>query len=264
MGGSAYGERASAFCIDRILEDVAGDLPILGTALPFPEDWLTACRQWLLRLNHQVIALSRQLNAPNDVGSTLTAVLFAGQRALVLHVGDSQLYLVRADSVTQVTRSQTYAEQLYQEGLLTRQEVNTSIHRNVLTSYVGSPKCEPEVEELDLIPGDTLVLCTDGLREGLEERDIQEIASRFSPNEAVAEMVNRCKRRLQTASSGANVPVENPYSDNMTAVVVQILGAPTGERIPKAEGVVLLPEKTPARLPDSTLETQPEEGETHA
>ena len=222
MGGGAFGERASSLCIDRILDDSARDLQLLGVALPSPADWVTACRDWLLRLNQEVIDLGRQLTAPNDVGSTLTAVVFAGHRAFLIHAGDSRLYLLRSGSISRLTRSQTYAEQLHEDGDLTREEVDASIYRNVLTSFVGSPKCVPQVEELHLADGDILVLCSDGLMEGLAERDIQDLAARLPPNEAVAEMVRCCKRRLQTAPSDLGTPAGIPCSDNMTVIVVQI------------------------------------------
>lgn len=265
MGGSAFGERASSLCIDRLLDDSARDLRLLGGSLASPADWVTACRDWILRLNQEVIELGKKLSAPNDIGSTLTAVLFAGRRAFLLHAGDSHLYLFRAGSISRLTRSQTYAEQLHEEGQLTREEVETSIYRNVLTSYIGSPKCIPQVEELHLVAGDTLVLCTDGLMEGLTEEDICDLVVQLPPNEAVAEMVRRCKYQLQTAPSASDTPAGIPCSDNMTAVVVQILGEPTAEPIPRAAEDGDLPtEEPPTGSLGSTLKTQSAEGDTHA
>jgi protein phosphatase len=231
MGGSAFGERASAFCIERLLEDVAGNLRLLGGALATPEDWSRACREWILQLNREVIELGKRLGAPHDVGSTLTAVLFAGRRAFLLHTGDSRLYLLRSGNISQLTRSQTYAEQLHAEGQLTREEVERSIYRSVLTSYVGSRKCDPQVEELHLVAGDTLVLCTDGLMEGLKEHDIRDIAGHLPPAEAVTEMVHRCKTQLQTQLSDSHSPERIPCSDNMTVVVVQLLEEPGDEQV---------------------------------
>lgn len=260
MGGGAFGERASSLCIDRILDDTARDLQLLGGALASPTDWVTACRDWLLRLNQEVIDLGMHLNAPNDVGSTLTAVLFAGDRAFLLHAGDSRLYLLRSGGVCRLTRSQTYAEQLHEEGQLTREEVDASIHRNVLTSYVGTPKCAPQVEELHLAAGDTLVLCSDGLMEGLAEQDMHDLATSLPPNEATAEMVRCCKHQLQKAASESDVSASIPYSDNMTVVVVQI----PAERIPRAAEGGILPSEEPAAATLSTSDKRPIEGDTYA
>ncbi len=264
MGGGAFGERASSFCINRILDDTACNLHLLGGLLDSPTDWVTACRDWLLRLNQEVIELGKHLSAPNDVGSTLTAVLFAGDRAILLHAGDSRLYLLRTGTVSQLTRSQTYAEQLHEEGQLTREEADASIYRNVLTSYLGTPKCAPQVEELRLAAGDILVLCSDGLMEGLSEQDMHDLATSLPPNEAAAEMVRRCKHQLQKTPSESDAPASIPYSDNMTVVVVQIPAEPVAERIPMAAEVGVLPSEEPAAAILSTPDTRPEEGDTYA
>lgn len=264
MGGGAFGERASSLCIDRILDDSARDLRLLGGALASPANWVTACRDWLLRLNQEVIDLGSQLTAPNDVGSTLTAVMFTGHRAFLLHAGDSRLYLIRLGSISRLTRSQTYAEQLHEEGDLTREEVDASIYRNVLTSFIGSPKCVPQVEELHLAAGDTLVLCSDGLIEGLSERDLLDIAAQLPPNEAVAEMVNCCKRRMQTAPSELGAPAGIPCSDNMTVVVVQIPEKSTAEPHHGATVDEALPAEKPSAATPVAPGTRPTEGDIHA
>lgn len=266
MGGSAFGERASSFCIDRILDDSARNLQFLGDALASPAAWTTACRNWLLGLNRDVIDLGRQLAAPNDVGSTLTAVLFAGRRAFLLHAGDSRLYLLRSGSVSRLTRIQTYAEQLHQEGLLTLEEIGSSIYRNVLTSYVGSPKCDPQVEELDLVPGDALVLCSDGLMEGLTEQDMHDLAVRLPPDEAVVEMVRRCKYNLGTVPSDPDSPAGIPCSDNMTAVVVQIMGTPSAKHMspPGVTQSGAMTSVDPVLGSPGTLTSKPSEGEPDA
>lgn len=264
MGGGAFGERASSFCIDRILDDSARDLRLLGEALASPDEWVAACRDWVLGLNQDVIDLGRQLTAPNDVGSTLTAVLFTGCRAFLLHAGDSRLYLVRSGGASKLTRDQTYAEQLYEEGQLTREEADASIYRNVLTSYIGSSKCLPQVEELHVSPGDTLVLCSDGLMEGLTEGDMRDLAARLSVSEAVWEMVCRCKRRLQTAPSDLSAAAGIACSDNMTAVVVQIAEEPAVEQNSgtKQAEAVHSEESVPATFGVSSV--PPAEGETNA
>jgi protein phosphatase len=264
MGGGAFGERASSFCIDRILDDSARDLRLLGGALASPAAWVTACRDWLLRLNQDVINLGKQLTAPNDVGSTLTAVLFTGRRAFLMHAGDSRLYLLRSGGVSLLTRSQTYAEQLHEEGQLTREEVDASIYRNVLTSYIGSAKCAPQVEELHLVPGDTLILCSDGLIEGLTDGEMHDLAAKLSPNEAVVEMVRRCKRNLQTAPSDPTAAPGIACSDNMTAVVVQIPDEPTAEQTSRAARAEAVLSEKSASASLGASSTPPAEGEQNA
>ncbi|GIW89998.1 MAG: hypothetical protein KatS3mg109_0430 [Pirellulaceae bacterium] len=264
MGGGAFGERASSLCIDRIVDASASDLRLLGGALAFPADWVTACRDWMLRLNQEVIDLGKQLAAPNNVGSTLSAVLFAGHRAFLLHAGDSRLYLIRSGSICRLTRSQTYAEQLHQEGLLTEEEVDKSSYRHVLTSYIGSPKCAPHVQELHLVPGDRLVLCSDGLVEGLTEQDICHLASSFPPNEAVVEMVRLCKHRLRTTLSALADSESIPYSDNITVVVIQIFGEPRMEDNSGVDATQSLSFEGTAGPLLETAQTRTVEGDMHA
>jgi serine/threonine protein phosphatase PrpC len=118
------------------------------------------------------------------------------------------------------------------------------------------------VEELDLVPGDILVLCSDGLMEGLTEQEMHGLAVRLGPHEAVVEMVRRCKQCLQIALSDTGDRVGIPCSDNMTAVVVRIpddalarTASPTGTT---DAGEVT----SPAFLDPLTSESS--EGEPHA
>lgn len=222
MGGGAFGERASAYCIERLLEDTTDDLRILAGKLASPPEWADAIRSWVLQLNQQVIQLGEKLRTPHDIGSTLTALLLLGSRGFLLHVGDSRLYLVRGDEIVQLTSDQTYAEELYSHGQLNREEADKSIYRHVLTSFVGSPKCAPQVEELDLTGGDVFVLCTDGLTEGLPERDIFELSTTLPPEEAVVEMIRRCKHHLLSQPPEPEATANGPQSDNISVVVLRI------------------------------------------
>ena len=101
--------------------------------------------------------------ALEGMGTTVTAVLLRNGNARWVHVGDSRLYLWRAQRLIQVTKDQNMAQFLLEEGEITEEEARIHPSRNLLDQCVGCGECEPETGRLKVKSGDLILLTTDGL-----------------------------------------------------------------------------------------------------
>ncbi len=98
------------------------------------------------------------------MGTTTTSLLFAGDRVLVGHVGDSRCYLVRGGRIFQVSEDHSLVAQQVKAGAITAEQAKTSPWKNVITRAVGTcVDVDVDVGAVDLEDGDTFVLCSDGL-----------------------------------------------------------------------------------------------------
>jgi protein phosphatase len=223
MGGEAHGERASSRAVAAVLEEAEDYLPHLAGALSHPPALATAGHDWVLRLNEEVLALGRRLGSEGRMGTTLSGLLFVGRRALLFHAGDSRVYVLRDGVLAQLTRDQTFAQELRDQGLLSSEAETAGMYKNVLVSHLGSTQCRPQVETLVVHPGDRFLLCSDGLVEGLEEDVLIEVLATAPIPVAARTLIEESKRRLTERRKTAPGSDGRLKSDNMTAVVVEML-----------------------------------------
>lgn len=143
-------------------------------------------------------------------GTTLTALLLSGDRALVAHVGDSRAYAVRDGGLERLTRDHTVVQSLIDEGRLTDDEARSDPDRNVLNRALapGSPAA-PDLSVRPALPGDRFVLTTDGVHGVLEPRRLAEVLSTPGTPDDVATAV-------EAAVLAAGAP------DNYGVVVVDV------------------------------------------
>ena len=230
MGGTRFGEIASQICIEAVLSGCGDSFPALGGTASL-ESWRDAALAWALEMNHTVMHVGERLGAAHDFGSTLTVLFLLGARAVLVHAGDSRAFRLRGGELTCLTTAQSYAAELHAKGELSAQEAERSEFRKVLVSFVGSPQCEPQIDLLELQPGDAYLLCSDGPLDGLTESDVTEVLSQSAPEIAVGELMNRTRANQRNASlSDSSNPERIAYSDNLTLVVVRIAAAATTGR----------------------------------
>ncbi|MBK9090840.1 MAG: serine/threonine-protein phosphatase [Holophagales bacterium] len=156
MGGHHAGEIASSLA----LETLEMEMQRLSDACPRPELFKKAVeavnrRVWTESLLHPKLS---------GMGTTLTAAIVCQERVLIAHVGDSRAYFARGGRVEQITRDQSIAGQLVASGAMTEEEAQRTPFRHVLLQAVGlKEKVEIALDGIDLVRGDTLLLCSDGL-----------------------------------------------------------------------------------------------------
>jgi protein phosphatase len=213
VGGGKGGEEASSRTLDTIVRYVAGSSLFFAnlhqeTQRALLQD-LTLSVQW----SHAAVRNEAEARTSlQGMATTLTMVLLLWPRAYVVQVGDSRCYHLRSPTLTQVTKDQTMAQEMIDQGLLPAGSAERSPLSHVLSQAVGHKESEvwPEISSLEVKPGDTLLLCTDGLTKHLADSRIAELMAKAdSSNEA-------CARLIDAALKGGG-------SDNVTVVVTRFL-----------------------------------------
>ncbi|MCP3943701.1 MAG: serine/threonine-protein phosphatase [Desulfobacteraceae bacterium] len=110
-----------------------------------------------------------------DMGTTLTAIFIRDRKVYWVHVGDSRFFLFRRSGLKQITRDQTFARFLLEEGEITIEQLGTHYSRHILDQCVGHCECEPEFGSFGLEQNDQLLLSTDGLHKSLDLQNMEDI-----------------------------------------------------------------------------------------
>jgi protein phosphatase len=157
MGGHAGGDIASALATQLVakVDDVYQDSDQAIDAL------LTAMRE----ANKNLSATVDKFGYLAGMGTTMDAVIFTGGIANIAHIGDSRVYLLRDSKMQQITKDHTFVQQLIDSGKITEEEALYHPRRNVILRVLGDTSEEPEfdIHQLEVMPGDRLLLCSDGL-----------------------------------------------------------------------------------------------------
>lgn len=197
MGGARAGEVASQLALATIIE-----LQKAGTG---------SLEDEVREANRVVFARAGEDERYAGMGTTLTAVLASPEAIHLAHVGDSRAYLLRAGALRMLTRDHTLVERMVQAGEITPAEADVHPHRNVLLRALGTePRVEVEVDDIGLLEGDRVLLCSDGLTTMVAEEQILAIlaATGGKPQDAADRLVRAANR-----AGGI---------DNITAIVLDV------------------------------------------
>ncbi|RST09266.1 Stp1/IreP family PP2C-type Ser/Thr phosphatase [Streptomyces sp. WAC05374] len=210
MGGQAAGEVASSEVISTLVtldDDVPGSdiLTSLGTAVQ--------------RANDQLRLMVEEDPQLEGMGTTLTALLWTGQRLGLVHVGDSRAYLLRDGVLTQITQDHTWVQRLVDEGRITEEEATTHPQRSLLMRALGSgDHVEPDLSIREVRAGDRYLICSDGLSGVVSHQTMEEtLASYQGPQETVQDLI-------QLALRGGG-------PDNITVIVADVLDVDGGDTL---------------------------------
>lgn len=166
MGGHAAGELASSIVVQTAREKVLPDEPIDEMIL----------KAIILQANEAILEKVRQDQALAGMGSTATLLHIDGDMGYWAHVGDSRLYLCRADELRQVTRDHSLVSSLVESGSITLEEARVHPQRNVITRAVGVERdLQVDTGSFSLEAGDVLLLCSDGLTSVMENDEIRDV-----------------------------------------------------------------------------------------
>ena len=214
MGGHRAGEVAAHLAIDVVRQFVAQSIETDDLTWPFGVDpSLSLDKNRLataVRLANRRVCREGDAHAEfSGMGTTLVAALVSDGTVTLAGVGDSRAYLWRSGTLTQLTSDDTWVETV-----LGRDPERGSIEhhpmRHILTSVVGSPEDRtPELVEHDLLPGDRLLLSTDGLHTVVDSARLAVLlGAHDTPAEVATQLVEEAVRRRT--------------SDNATALVIHI------------------------------------------
>jgi len=215
MGGHAAGEVASQLVIAALAhlddDEPGGDL--------------------LSQLNAAVhegnSAIAGHVEADPDLegmGTTLTAILFAGNRLGLVHVGDSRGYLLRDGELTQITKDDTFVQTLVDEGRITADEAHSHPQRSLIMRALTGHEVEPTLTVREAHAGDRYLLCSDGLSDPVSFDTIQEALQ-------IPDVTESADRLIEMALRGGG-------PDNVTVVVADVVDYEYGQTQPILAGAV--------------------------
>ncbi|MFO1144270.1 MAG: protein phosphatase 2C domain-containing protein [Amaricoccus sp.] len=197
MGGHGHGDLAADLVIDALARVPHGDAgrALLGAALGEA---------------HADIQARSEADGLGQIGATVVALMLDHDRAVVGWAGDSRAYLLRAGTLTPITRDHSLVQELVDQAVLTPAQAEGHPQANVVTRAIGvGDAAEPEFAELTVAAGDRLLLCSDGLTRVVPEVEIADrLAAAPDPDSACHALIEA------TLAQGA--------PDNVSAVVVAI------------------------------------------
>jgi PPM family protein phosphatase len=156
--------------------------------------------------NQTICDLSESNPEYNGMGTTFSGVLVVNSRAAFAHVGDSRIYLLRDDLLNQLTTDHSWVSEQMERKIITAEEARTHRWRNVITRALGNRReLKVDTGQLQLLPGDRLLLCSDGLTGMVEDEDLAEVLRSAAddiegPSQRLIDMAN-------DAGGGDNVTV---------------------------------------------------------
>ncbi len=215
IGGQAAGDLASSLVVQTVRR--------LDTALP--DDLLEALAGAVHRANDRLAEVIEEDPSVEGMGTTLTALVVDGDRVGLAHVGDSRGYLLRDAQLTRITTDHTFVQQLIDEGRITEAEARTHPHRSlIMRALDGRHSVDADLELLELVPGDRVLLCSDGLSSFVDEETIATTLGDGTVELATTELV-----RLALAAR---------TTDNVTCVVGEVVESPADDAAPGEPVVV--------------------------
>lgn len=203
VGGGAAGEVAAATTA----------YVVSATALSRPEDDPVAVLSDAVAAAQEQVALGvRQCPDREGMATTLTALVTDGVRFALAHIGDSRGYIVRDGELVRVTSDHTWVQDLVDRGRLGEADASAHPWRNVVLRSVNGSDAAADVEQIDLRPGDRVLLASDGLTDLVPEERIADILTRLPDDDAVQALVG--------AALGAG------GRDNVTCAVATVVEGP--------------------------------------
>lgn len=157
--------------------------------------------------NMVVFEKSKQEPNLEGMGTTLDICFIYNNKVYVGHVGDSRIYRIRGEIIRKLTKDHSYVQQLVEDGKITREEAEHHPKKNMLLKALGcTSMVEPDLRARNIETGDILLMCSDGLTNMVEEKEIYRVV-RENPETAAQVLVE-----LANAAGGY---------DNITVVIIK-------------------------------------------
>ncbi len=201
MGGHKAGDVASKAAIEKFVKFIC------STHMLDPVNVLNA---GILNVNEEIFEMANSNKDYNGMGTTFVACVIMEKHAYIANVGDSRLYVINRN-IEQITKDHSLVEDMVRMGVIAPDAAKNHLKKNVITKAIGvqgSNAAAPDIFELDLIPGDEILLCSDGLTNMVGDDEIRDIVkSNESLELAVSKLIAQAN--------------ENGGKDNISAVLIR-------------------------------------------
>jgi protein phosphatase len=223
MGGHAAGEVASRLAVDTIKQWMAkylegADVAIIGQPMASRSQEANFLASSIRLANRMIYDAAQSRPEYAGMGTTIVSVLTLGDHVVLAHVGDSRIYRVRGEEIAQLSRDHSLVQQQIDRGIISREEAQESQYRHLITRALGlKESTEVDVEEHPVLPGDTFLLCSDGLSDLVEDEEM--LAT-------VVQHPDDLERACQALVDRAN---QKGGDDNVTVMLIR--ARPGGEEV---------------------------------
>lgn len=221
IGGHRAGEVAAKIAVNVVSEAVAesdGKNPVV------------VMQAAMMQANQSIYEVSQSDESKEGMGTTCICAWIIGNRIYAASVGNSRMYLLRRNRLVQVNVDHTWVQEAVDAGILNKEQARSHPHSNVIHRHLGSEnpvevdlrlRVRPD-EDYEkalknqgtrIYPGDRLILCSDGLNDMVEDKDIHSISAGENLEDVVSALIEKAN--------------ENGGKDNITAMLLEVPGSPS-------------------------------------
>lgn len=210
MGGHGHGEVASLLAVQAIGESVRGSLEAQREEVGDSQSSRRFLHRAFAEAQERIKRATREDPALSGMGTTAVCCLAGDARVLVAHVGDSRVYRLRSGHLSQLTEDHTWVNEQVQAGVLSLDEARFHPLKSVVTRALGADDGQDvDLLDLELLDGDLLLLCSDGLTTMLDDERIAEVLAGGQGLE------DTCRQLVQAANDAGGL-------DNITVVTIAV------------------------------------------
>lgn len=200
MGGHNAGEVASGKAVGIVKEIVTGKRKKKAKNLLL---------DGIENANREIYEMSIHQNNLSGMGTTMTACIAEEGHVTAAQVGDSRLYLIRENTITQITKDHSLVEMLVENGRITKEEAKSHPQKNVITRAVGTEKdVLADIYEFSVDEKDIILLCSDGLVNMVDDEEI-------------LQTINARKDLSSAADKLVEIAEKNGGTDNITVILIE-------------------------------------------
>lgn len=216
MGGYKAGEVASAIAVTTIMHEVRQGLRHVkrgrGASQGFSSE-AQLLKKAITDANTGIFNTAKSEPTCRGMGTTVVVGLFQNNKVCIAHVGDSRLYRLRNDKLEQITADHSLIQELVDRGLYTREEAIANTPKNLVTRALGvESNVDIDILEVDVLPSDIYLLCSDGLNDMVNDEEIRLTLRKYSAN-----LVKSAQELVRMANQRGG-------RDNISVILVRRLG----------------------------------------
>lgn len=202
MGGHNAGDYASRFCVEAFTEIIR------TTAEGMPVSILSKA---LGLTNQKLLDEAKDREELTGMGTTFVVSTVLNNILYVANVGDSRLYLIRNKEIKQITEDHSLVEEMVKNGEIEREQMRFHPNKNIITRALGASEIVvPDYFEVDLSANDLILMCSDGLTNMMDDKDILEITEKYPDDLEAA-----CTTLVRMAN-------DNGGKDNISIVMIKL------------------------------------------